>query len=276
MAPTVIPWKLKLSKATIHTAEPHSLNKELTVSLTSYPARFPVLPLTLKSILRQDISPDRIVLWIAHDDKKYLTKEIIKECSDFIEIRFCDDLGSYKKIIPTLEAFENSVIVTADDDTYYWPNWLRGLVEASRKYPDNVLCYRAHRIKLGRDGTPCPYKEWKLDIGEGAASPLTFPTGVGGVLYPSNVFHKDVLHRDIFETYCRQADDVWLYWMARLNGATARKIGPIHNWISWHDTQESGLWKVNIGHGRNDECIQSLKEIYGFPSLSGADIRENI
>ena len=46
----------------------HSLPGELIVSLTSYPARFGTLHLTLGCLLDQSIKADRTILWIAHDD----------------------------------------------------------------------------------------------------------------------------------------------------------------------------------------------------------------
>ena len=46
----------------------HSLDKELIVSLTSYPKRFDILPITIQSLLNQTVKPDRIILWLYEKD----------------------------------------------------------------------------------------------------------------------------------------------------------------------------------------------------------------
>ena len=57
---------------TVAHPRPHGLATELIVSLTSYPPRFAVLAKTLRSLIDQRVKPDRLVLWIAHDDTAQL------------------------------------------------------------------------------------------------------------------------------------------------------------------------------------------------------------
>ena len=42
----------------------HNLPRELIVSLTSYPRRYPTLDFTLRSLLDQVERPDRVILWL--------------------------------------------------------------------------------------------------------------------------------------------------------------------------------------------------------------------
>ncbi|MFC3215790.1 hypothetical protein [Novosphingobium panipatense] len=58
----------------------HGLAGELVVSLTSYPVRYATLHLTLKSLLRQQTVPDRIVLWIADGDVAALPRATRAVC----------------------------------------------------------------------------------------------------------------------------------------------------------------------------------------------------
>ena len=48
-----------------------------------------------------------------------------------LEIRECDNLRSFKKLVPALQTFPNAFIVTADDDLYFAPNWLETLATAA-------------------------------------------------------------------------------------------------------------------------------------------------
>jgi hypothetical protein len=99
----------------------HPLPGKLIVSLTSYPLRFATLPLTLRSLLCQAVKPDRIVLWVPHDDEPIIPEAVRRLTSYGVEIRTTDDIKSFKKIIPAVRAFPDAFIVTADDDVYYGP-----------------------------------------------------------------------------------------------------------------------------------------------------------
>jgi protein O-GlcNAc transferase len=139
----------------------HNLPAPLIVSLTSYPARFSTLPLTLKCLLSQSMHPDRIILWIAHEDKQELTKDILAFKKKGVEIKFCEDLRAFKKIIPTLELEPDTYIVTADDDAFYPPEWLEKLVTCAQENPGEVIAHRVRRIQLGENGFPRSYLDWK-------------------------------------------------------------------------------------------------------------------
>jgi len=102
----------------------HNLGSELIVSLTSHPPRFPTLHLTLGCLLDQSFRADRVILWIAHDDMALLPAAVRKLERRGLEIRACDDIRSYKKLVPALEAFPHAFIVTADDDLELAPDWL--------------------------------------------------------------------------------------------------------------------------------------------------------
>lgn len=243
----------------------HKLPGRLIVSLTSYPARFATLPQTLKCLLTQSVAPDRLILWIAYQDKVAITKDILGLQSEGVEILFCDDLKSYKKIIPTLQVEPDAFLVTADDDLYYWPTWLEELTANYSGNPKEVLCHRAHKIRLSQDGAPLPYSKWDFQTSSKKMSPLIFPTTGGGVMYPPAVFHTDVSNNAIFLENCPKADDIWLYWMVRLSGGQARKIGACHLLIDWPGTQETALWLENISDGGNDRQVTAMLRQYGLP-----------
>lgn len=257
--------KVTVAYAWRRKSKPHNLSAPLIISLTSYPARFAKLPLTLKSLLSQSIAADRVILWIAHDEKHALTPAILNLQKAGLEIAYCDNLLSFKKIIPTLQLYPESFIATADDDLYYWPTWLAEMVQSYQGNAKEVICHRTHRICLGEDSLPLPYAHWEFETQRLEASPLNFQTGVGGVLYPPNVFHRDVLKTELFKKLCPNADDVWLYWMMRLNGAVARSVGAAHNLYVWPDTQKTALFHNNTIGGGNDCQINAMIKTYGFP-----------
>lgn len=240
----------------------HQLGSLLIISLTSYPTRFSTLPLTLKCLLNQSILPDYVILWIAYQDKDQLTPEILKLQKKGLTIAFCEDLRSYKKIIPALQKYPDSFIVTADDDMYYASTWLEEMIGCYKENSENVICHRVHRICLGKDDLPLPYLQWQHKSQITDASPLNFQTGCGGVLYPPKTFHSDVMDINAFKKLCPDADDVWLYWMMRLNGKMARKTNYRFNDYCWNGSQQDALCHSNRSGG-NDSKINAMINFYG-------------
>ena len=245
----------------------HSLPHRLVVSLTSYPKRFDVLHLTVKSLLAQDMAADVVVLWVAHDDVRKLPNNVRALEERGLTIRATDDLRSYKKIIPALSEYGDAIIVTADDDVYYPRNWLRTFCEAYRPGEREVLCYRAHRIVLDEHGV-APYADWTFEISDTEPGADVFFTGVGGVLYPPGVFHSDVADCARLMELCPSTDDVWLNWMVRLGGAKIRKVGPRQRFHEWGGSQAVALQNTNrFGMSGNDQQLANIIRAYGYAGV---------
>ena len=246
------------------TRKKHGLGKPLVVSLTSYPPRFPYLHLTLKCLLSQTVKPDRIVLWIAHEDKDLLPEKVLQLSTEGLEIRYCKNIFSFKKIIPALETFPDAYIATADDDVYYRSDWLGTLISASKSSPDNIIAHRIHSI-TSRHGKIFPYEDWEQDALSILPDSRNFPTGCMGVLYPPGSFHEDVTNAEKFLRLCPHADDIWLYWMANLAGTESRHSGSRHEIFNWKGTQRVGLWMQNTVDDGNNAQVEAMIEAYGLP-----------
>jgi hypothetical protein len=248
--------------------KPHGLPNRLVVSLTSYPKRFDVLHLTLKTLLTQSVAADVTILWIAHGDMDKLPSNVRALEKDGLTIRATEDLRSYKKIIPALAGYKDAFIVTADDDVYYPSDWLRTFCEAYKPGEKAALSYRAHRMAF--DGKAlAPYDSWTFEIADPAPGTDVFFTGVGGVFYPPDVLHADVTKVGLLQKLCPTTDDVWLNWMVRLNGAQVRKIGPRRRFREWPGSQEIALQNSNRGgDGGNDRQIANIVSVYGLPGIN--------
>jgi hypothetical protein len=246
----------------------HGLPSQLIVSLTSYPARFGTLHLTLLSLLQQGVMPDKLLLWIAHDDMAKLPGEVRALERDGLIIRECDDLKSYKKLIPAVEVFPDAFIATADDDVYYPPQWLGEMVDQWQAHP-SIACHRAHRLVRSPDGGIAPYLSWEVDVQDGQArqrSADVLPTGAGGVLYPPQSLDPRVTDRGLFQRLCPGGDDLWFYWCARMAGTPIRKVGGRMKIITWAGSQDESLWADNR-EGGNDRMIRALIDEFGIESL---------
>jgi hypothetical protein len=244
----------------------HRLPGELIVSLTSYPARFATLQLTLRCLLAQEVRPDRVILWIAHQDIGQLPKSVRRLERAGLEIRSCDELRSFNKLVHALDAFPNAYLVTADDDLHYSRDWLGQLTAAFDPARLEIICHRAHRVMRDRTGALAPYRQWPYDVQDAAArraSTDIMPTGVGGVLYPPRSLHPLVTDRSLFQRLCPRGDDLWFYWCARMAGTPARKIGGKMRLINWPGSQASALCFDNGDGGGNDRMIRALEAELG-------------
>lgn len=237
--------------------------KEVVVSFTSFPARIEQVWMTAYTLLNQTVRPDHLILWLADsqfrslEDLPYSLKRLKKYG---LEIELCEDLKSHKKYYYALEKYPNAILVTADDDIFYPPTWLEGLLEKHNRNPEAVCCNWAHRITL-TDGRINSYEDWEKCIENGAdeASDYIVQIGYAGVLYPPGALDCRVLDKEKIIKLCLSADDLWLKAMTYMNGT---KVICVNNCptklFGILSMQKSALYKVNVGQNLNDVAIRNI------------------
>jgi len=244
------------------------------VSLTSFGKRLAdTAPYAVITLLNQSVKPDKIILWVANEDKENVLRIMEDLTKKGLEIRFCEDIRAYTKLIPALKEFPNDYIITADDDLYYPQNWLEQLLEEHKKNPKKIICHRAHGIRTDENGEPLKYLQWRHCIKpNGRFSTDVFPTGVGGVLYPPNCFYKDITDKELFMKFSPLNDDIWYWAMAVINKEYFGDESPyivVENGYSRnlqdvdHQQKQGGnaLWNYN-SQGGNDKQIKAVIEQY--------------
>lgn len=237
-------------------------DKEVVLSLTTYGKRLYSVYLTIESIMQGTMKPNRLILWLQDDLKEEsLPYSLCLQMKRGLEVRYTKDIRSYKKLIPTLQLFPNSVIVTIDDDVLYEVDTLERLVGAYNKNPHYVYASVIRRISLDSNGRIEQYKKWKMVPNDTPPSNLNLPIGVGGILYPSGSLSDEVFDEDTFMKLCPQADDLWFWLMAKKNGYMASKIYTHdklgRDAVSIDEVQEMGLYKSNALLG-NDVQFKNL------------------
>lgn len=241
----------------------------LVVSLTSFPARINFVHEAIETLLNQSLKADKVILWLGEEEfenkEESLPKALLNLREKGLEIKWCKDIKSYKKLIPTLKEYPNSIIVTADDDILYPENWLKDLYANYLKNPNEIQCHRAHRVSFDKNGNILPYTNWITNIFNVKSSYNNFLTGSGGALYPPNILHKDVLNKELFMKLCPTADDIWFWAMAVLNN---KKINVIHKQKKFElkyvkGSQDNNCLKmINVGKNRNDIQLKKVFEYY--------------
>lgn len=241
------------------------------VSLTTYGKRLYEVFLAIESIMQGTILPNRIILWISKEyENSPLPVTLKNQIKRGLEVRYCKDVRSYTKLIPTLREFPNSVIVTIDDDMFYQPDMLEGLLNAHKENAHDVLANRVDTIVLGPDGKPITCLKWKYYQKPTEISSLNVALGVEGVLYPPNSFDEEVFNEQVFLSICPTADDLWFKAMELKAGTGVRHVythyekggGAIPNW----ELQDMGLQYINenVNDCRNDVQFEKVLEKYNL------------
>ena len=225
---------------------------KIIVSLTSHPKRIKSVIKTIKTLLTQSLKPDKVILWLAVEQftnkENNLPIELLNLKEYGLSIEWCEDIRSYKKIVPTLIKYPDSIIITVDDDIYYAKDTVEVLYHS---YLNNPKCIHANRCDwlkvVTKEDVICERtKELFLDKHRAQCSYRNRLTGYGAVLYPPNSLHCDVIKKEIFMNIIPTHDDIWLWAMAVLNSTKTVLVKGYSESINYvEDSQEVGLCKIN-------------------------------
>ncbi len=263
----------EMQKNTGYGLSEHDRNPQLIVSLTSFPQRMKDIHYCLHSLLCQTLKPNKLILWLAEEQfpnkEKDLPKKVLKLKQRGLSIEWCKDTKSYKKLIPALKKYPDDIIVTADDDIYYPNDWLEKLYNAYLDDNQSIHSHRVHKITFDFDKNINSYTKWEQCIKYQNKSFLNFSTGSGGILYPPHCLYKDILDETLFLKLVPNADDIWFWAMAVLNGTQTHIVKNNMEELVYINperelglTNEITLFKKNGIDGGNDTQIRNLIKYY--------------
>lgn len=243
---------------------------KIIVSLTSFPLRFNKIHICLKSLLRQKVKPDKIIVYLGSDSSRdQFTKEMLALEQYGVEYHIDSErnLKAHKKYFYAMQEFPNDIIVTADDDLYYPSNWLSSLIKTYKKYPNAISARRVHLMKQ-KDGNLLPYNMWK-DQCRSIVKPSfsLLATGGSGKLYPPHCLKECVFDDTRFKELCFDADDIWLKCMEIVSGIP---VVWAKNWevdqLGVGSNEKGALSKQNVDCSHNDVCLKNVLNFYNIPT----------
>lgn len=245
-------------------------NQNFIVSLTTFGKRIHEVYLAIESIGEQTLKPERIVLWLSEKEFKSATLPITLKNLEKrgLEIMYCQDTRAYKKLIPSVEAFPDKVIITVDDDVLYGQNLLELLMGTHKKYPEEIICGFAKEIAF-ENGSVATYSKW-LDNSElcKEGSIKNMAIGFGGVVYFPGCFSDEIGNVEKFMKYSPYNDDLWFKTMTAVKGVKVRSInhllGTTSQYIPLEVAQKDSLSIFNVIMGKNDEQFGRLLKDYRF------------
>lgn len=235
----------------------------LTISLTTYGKRLYDVYLTIESLMQQTVKANRIILWLEEELRNNrIPTTLERQIKRGLEIRYCKNIRSYKKLIYTLQSYPNDIIITVDDDAIYNFDMVENLVNSYLEQPNMIHANLIRRIALTEDGYLKNYSEWPY-INDCKVDILNVPIGVGGVLYPPHSLSSEVFNIDFFSEKCAYADDIWFKAMAVLNNVSSKRA-KVHEpiYFSNESVQDISLANINLFSGQNDSQIKSIFSKY--------------
>jgi hypothetical protein len=239
---------------------------DVVVTLTTLPSRVDRIELTLKSLLRQTVSPRTIRLNVPRisrrEQRPYAIPERLRTLRSVIVVE-CDDYGPSTKLIPALlEAAPDDRLLVVDDDRVYQPSFVEQMTDRSNSHPDVAVAasgWDAPADLTDRPTTlaatlagraPAPIKCTRVR----GAREVDVMQGLAGYLVKPRFFDRDALAD---YTHAPEAaffvDDVWISAHCR-----ARKVvfqGRRTNFASLADARfykRSSVALVNRGRGTLD------------------------
>ena len=242
---------------------------DFIVSLTSYGNRVAdSAPYAIYSMFKQSRLPNRIILWLDKDKYNdqnipYLLKRL-KQSG--LEVRYCKDIKSYKKLIPSLEMFPDNPIITIDDDFYYNHDFVKWMVEAYWNSDKKTVFATWGCIPEKREGKYIPYSLWRdCKYGNNYSEYSLFG---GGGIYPPHVFDEEIFKEELFTKLCPTADDIW-FWVQELRNGIKTSLTK-NNGFGLHEsvnrindfTYEGTLFLTNGIGRKNDEQLKAALEYY--------------
>lgn len=247
---------------------------DIVVSVTSYGKRvYDALPYMLYSLLIQTVLPKKIVVYLDHDNWSLtnLPWQLKRLHEVGIDIRFCKDIRSYKKLIPALVDFPNNAILTLDDDMYYHRSYMEWMTLAYDTSDKKTVIGQWGCIPTKKNGQYIPYNQWP-DCKKGTKDDDKSFIGCCGICYPPHVFDDEILREEIFMQLCPLADDIWFWAMQerqKIKRAYIETWGRGYhtsvNRIEEFDRSQTGtLMSQNLTAGKNDQQLIKVVEHYNL------------
>lgn len=245
---------------------------DIIVSLTSYGHRLEdVAPYAIYSIFCQSHLPNRIVLWLdnEHWNDENLPPLIKRLKKSGLEVYYCEDIKSYKKLLPSLKKFPDNPIIVIDDDSYYDRDLVKWLVEAYEHSDKRTVFATCANIPEKRKGKYIPYAEWKSDKFADIQTEVAL-IGCGGGIYPPGIFDEEIFNKDVFMSLAPTADDLWFWVQEKRMGVPVRltrkhgyNLLQTVNRIEDYDISNvDNLTRTNVVHGGNEVQFKNIVNYY--------------
>lgn len=252
------------------------VNKEIIISLTSYPLRIHYVNDVLKSLLEQETTlPFKIVLVLSlvefPQQLNNLPQDLLdtlSKNSNKIEIIWYEkNIRSHKKLIPTLKKYPHNPILIIDDDIIRLPGYVQRFINDHKKYPNDIIC--GTFMYFINDKNEFTRFTGQKGVASGCFNNIPNmvfrfsrpANGCGGVLYPPNTFTDErFFDEEQLSEICPYSDESWQFMFNILENRNLRQLSVVYDNSEGvlPGSQATGLYKKN----KYDRIFQRLYRLY--------------
>ncbi len=167
-----------------------NFNIPIIVSMTSWKKRITNVKYVVSSILQGTKKPDKIILNLSTDEfqDKHIPIDLkLLEKYTIFEINWVkENTKAFKKIIPTMELYPNSIIISIDDDIIYPRLFIETILDSYKKQNKDIITLYRNKNKYEFDSV----------VGCG-----TLYTTSKLVPFISNHLNKEIINTNEDDTY---------------------------------------------------------------------------
>lgn len=185
------------------------------VSIASYPKRDSLLPAVFQTLSKQTVIPRKWILVLSAEDYTGgLPKHLRKLEKKGVEVLWVENNPyAVKKLIPVIEKYQDSAVVTLDDDIIYHPSLLDGLVSHAKNNPKAIVGYVGKSL-VKQDNKLGMYNREDKPADQNTNSDQVYLIGWGGIYYPPSSLDNRVLDMGkVHEIVPGRGSDIW-FWAA--------------------------------------------------------------
>jgi len=238
----------------------------LVVSLTSYPARIERAWISVESLMRQTVRPERLLLVLAEEEfpKRKLPRKIREQSQRGLQIHWVGvNGGSFDKLLPARQEFGSLPIITCDDDKYFPRNLIESLFEASLAHPDTVVGARGWIVRR-QNGHLAYGAGWTRAPAGSMGRDMLMPGG-NGCLYPVDSLDDEVNNLNLALEIAPTADDIWFWGALSKSKTNMLCLGlPPHRPVS---SQRGAPALSDINEHANDRQFQAVMQHFRLKSI---------
>lgn len=266
-------WNNKIIKNSLNSEK---RNFNIIVSLTSFPARTKYLYITIKSLMVQNLKPDRIILYLGTDTtKEILPKKLLQLQKLGLEIIYNkENLKPHKKYVFAAQENPNSYLITVDDDLIYDKDLIEDLWKTHLKYPNCVCARRVHLMKKNQNEI-LPYNQWETESSKiTTPSFALFSTNGAGTLFPPECFDSTFLDKNKIKELCLDADDIWIKFnliRKKIPIVWTGRYAYMPKEIFYPKNKNVTLMSQNVTKNKNDEYIEKLQKFFNINLIDYCD-----
>jgi len=239
-------------------------HEHIVISLTTIKSRISNVSQIIKSILDQDTLPDVINIYYSKENHLFdegcddLDINNLKESINnllglhkknvIVKISQTANIGSYRKLIPALRDYPNSIIITIDDDEIFESDLVKILYN----------CYLEHKCVIASVARIIDLNFWtnmndtidyyKIIFSTNKPYMNLLPEGYGSILYKSDMFSEDFINFDynnlLLDEIVIKNDDIFIRNYLYKKGIKVF-VTPLYQSNIYNQEQIKSLFKYN-------------------------------